>query len=228
MSCDKATTVLIVEDEHLPATYLCELLEKEGYRIVAVCDTGRGAIEAARKDRPEIVLMDIMLKGTMSGCEAALRIKSELPETKLIFLTAYIDAEMIFYASEAGACNYLLKPYNDTQILATLHLASCRAPSHSGRCSLLHLGGEYFYDTRSKKLYAETKELLLSPKKRKLITLLIEAKGAVVPYATLCQAIFDDENRYGALRTLVSRLNHKLGFSLIENVAKEGYVIRYT
>ncbi len=229
MKSDKIR-IMIVEDERLPATYLSELLSKEGYEVVAICNEGDDAVRKARKYHPDIVFMDIMLKGEVSGCEAALRIGSELPRTKILFLTAYIDEEMISYASEAGACNYLLKPYNDAQILATLKLiASQQRDARTivrGRFKLLHLGGAYFYDTHTEKIYADTKELLLSAKKRKLISLLVKAEGRCVSYDDLCISLFDDANRYGALRTLVSRLNRTLGFSLVENVPQQGYRIQ--
>ena len=223
--------ILIVEDERLPAYYLSELLKSEGYTVVGIASNANDAIALAGKHRPDALFMDVMLKGSLSGCEAALYIRSKLPMVKILFLTAYIDEEMIAYASEAGACNYLLKPYNDAQILAALKLAIA-APHHKRaetlHPSLLHLCGEYFYDTHKQKLYQNTQVVPLRAKKHKLLYLLIKAEGKCIAYDELCEKIFGDKEHYSALRTLVSRLNHKLGFTLVENQPKKGYKITLT
>ncbi len=120
---EKELTVLIVEDSLVSAEYLKGILEDEDYNILDVVDTGRKAIQVAHQLKPDIVLMDIMLKDNISGAEAAVAIHQDAPDCKIIFITAYAEKEMIDYADESGAYGYLLKPYREKEILATIRLA---------------------------------------------------------------------------------------------------------
>jgi len=81
------------------------------------------AIEQCKLFSPDLVLMDIMLKEQMSGCEAALQIKQYNQQIEIIFLSAFADREMIDYAVDCEACGYLMKPYRGNEIMATIRLA---------------------------------------------------------------------------------------------------------
>ena len=112
--------ILIAEDERLSAKYLKIMLEEAGYRVVGVTDKGEETIRQANRLLPDLVLMDIILKDQISGCEAALQIKQHHKNCKIIFVTAYCEDEMIKYAQEAQAEAYLLKPYRPDELLATI------------------------------------------------------------------------------------------------------------
>lgn len=112
--------ILIVEDEPLFSNYLKNLLLQENYEVVGIVERGLDAISFARMCQPDLILMDVMLKGSMSGSEAAVEIHQRDKSIKIIFLTAYAEAEMIEYAVNAEVMAYLLKPYRDNEILATI------------------------------------------------------------------------------------------------------------
>ncbi len=116
------TTVLIVEDESLVAEDLSECLDGLGYRVVGIADTGLEAIQLALVLRPSLVMMDIRLKGEMNGIEAAITIRRQL-ETSVVFLTAFSDERLLNQAQAAMPCGYLLKPYNERELKAVLHMA---------------------------------------------------------------------------------------------------------
>ena len=84
------TNILIVEDEAIVAKDIQQSLKKAGYNVVGVASTGEKAIELANEKKPDLVLMDIMLKGPMSGIEAAEEIRLAL-NIPVVFLTAYAD-----------------------------------------------------------------------------------------------------------------------------------------
>ena len=109
-------SIIIVEDEKIPAQFLKEILEKQGFNVLAICDTGIDAIEKSISLKPDIVFMDIMLKDGLSGCDAALKISACI-QTKIIFLTAHSNDEMVEYALEAGAANYLANSNNKRNFL---------------------------------------------------------------------------------------------------------------
>ena len=82
--------VLVVEDESIVSKDIQHSLKKIGYNVVGASPTGEKAIELAGSEKPDIVLMDIMLKGQMNGIEAAKEIKEKY-SIPVIFLTAYAD-----------------------------------------------------------------------------------------------------------------------------------------
>lgn len=118
--------IVIVEDDVIPANYLKKILELEGHEVIAMIASGVEAIEVAKREKPDLIFMDVMLKDHISGAEAATKIHYAYPEILIVFLTAYSDKEMIDYAVESEAFAYLLKPYRDQEILATLKLANAR------------------------------------------------------------------------------------------------------
>src|ERR1051325_716721 len=83
--------ILVVEDENIVAKDIQQSLKKLGYDVVGVSATGEDAIEKAEQAKPSLVLMDIMLKGEMSGIEAADYIRQKL-NIPVIYLTAYADS----------------------------------------------------------------------------------------------------------------------------------------
>ncbi len=114
--------ILIVEDERLLAEELRERLEAIGATVVGSVVTGSQAIDAAQKTRPDLVLMDIHLRGEMDGIEAATQITSALG-TPIIFLTAHSDQMTVERSKAASPCGYLLKPLHEHELRVTLSLA---------------------------------------------------------------------------------------------------------
>lgn len=218
--------VLIVEDEVLTAQHLKMVVEDSGYDVVDICDRGEAAIKLALTEKPDLIFMDIMLKDHISGSEAALKI-STLIDTKIIFLTAYSDDEMIDYAIESKAVNYLIKPFTQEQIVTTLKIAF----GHPAEISLqgtrkVLLPQGFSFDLDTKILYKSSGEVVaLRKKKSRLLYELCKHINRAVPYKQLIETIYDEDVAMSALRTQISRLNKSLGAKLIENVNGIGYKI---
>ncbi len=115
-------TILIVEDESIVALDLKQRLQFLGYEVVAIASSGEQAIEQAASSQPDLVLMDIKLKGKMDGVEAAevIRDRHGLP---VIFLTAYADKETLDRAKHTQPYGYLIKPFEDKDLRTTLEIA---------------------------------------------------------------------------------------------------------
>lgn len=114
--------ILIVEDENLVAKDLQNGLKKLGYQVTAVASTGEKAIKEVEENRPDLILMDIMLKGSMSGIEAAKEIKERF-SLPVIFLTAYADDTIINKAKVTEPYGYIIKPYKDEELKTTIEMA---------------------------------------------------------------------------------------------------------
>ncbi len=113
--------IMIVEDSPIPMMELREKLSDAGYEIVAAVMSGESAVRAAIDKQPDIILMDIMLQGEMTGIEAAKTI-NEIIAVPIIFLTAYSDSETIERVKAVNPYGYLLKPIEDRELFVTLDL----------------------------------------------------------------------------------------------------------
>ena len=112
--------LLIVEDEGIIALDLKTNLEKLGYDVVGTADNGEEAIEIAKETHPDIVLMDIQLKGDMNGIDAAESISEfEIP---VVFLTANNDSDTFEKSNIKGSYGFVGKPYNIKKLDKTLKI----------------------------------------------------------------------------------------------------------
>jgi len=116
------TKILIVEDEKILAMGLKKKLEKLGYSVTDLVSSGAEAIESVKKVQPDLVLMDIVLKGAMDGIETAEFIVN-LYDIPIIYLTAYADDEMLARAEKTCPYGYILKPYKDSELKANIKMA---------------------------------------------------------------------------------------------------------
>ena len=116
------TTILIVEDEFITGADLQRRLEKAGYHVPVVADSGQKAIAFAREIRPDLVLMDISLKEEMTGVQAAQEI-SRTYRIPVIFLTANTDESTVDEAIRAEPFGYLTKPVDERALKTTIRMA---------------------------------------------------------------------------------------------------------
>jgi len=223
--------ILIVEDEIIPANYLKKTLIYEGYEVLPIVDKGAEAIQTAKKESPDIILMDVMLKDHISGCDAALEISRDNPQILIVFLTAYSDKEMIDFAVESQAFGYLLKPYRDKEILATLELAKAKLLKAEKKEVLPHTSSDlalvdgYFYNTLTQTLYHPNFEVNCGPKAQELISLLCMQTPNTVKIETILTTLWDTEKPQQTLRSLIHRIREHTSPNLIINVNKFGYRI---
>lgn len=113
---------MVVEDEWLIADQLCATLKDIGYTACSTVSTGQEAIRKAEEDSPDLVLMDIVLKGEMDGIQAANCITSQF-DIPVLYLTAYANQEYIDRATQTRPFGYLVKPYNERQLHASIEMA---------------------------------------------------------------------------------------------------------
>ncbi len=114
--------VLVIEDEKIVSMDIQMSLKKLGYNIIGAADTGEKAIELALELKPDIILMDIMLKGEMTGIQAAEAIKKEM-YVPIVYLTAYTDENTLAKAKLTEPNGYLIKPFKEINVKTTLEMA---------------------------------------------------------------------------------------------------------
>ena len=118
----KQARVLIVEDEFITAMDLQIHLENLGYEICGKVNTAEEALEALQEAPCDVILMDIMLKGEMTGIEAAAKIRSKY-RTPVIYLTANTDPMILAQAKTAEPFGFLIKPFHKKELHANIEMA---------------------------------------------------------------------------------------------------------
>ncbi len=118
----KKPRILVVEDEAIVAADIQDRLQLLGYEVVGVADTGPMAIEKAAALKPDLILMDIMLKGEMPGTEAAGHIRAQL-HLPVIYLTASSNQEIFLRARATEPFGFILKPFEEVSLKANIEIA---------------------------------------------------------------------------------------------------------
>lgn len=121
-----APRVLIVEDEVIIAEDMRLRLQSLGYDVCAYVSSGEEAIGIVEQDRPDLVLMDIILKGDLDGIETAGRIRS-VSDIPIVFMTAYADEEKLERAKLIEPFGYILKPFDGRELGITISMALYKA-----------------------------------------------------------------------------------------------------
>ncbi len=117
--------ILIVEDENIVALDIKRCLTKRGFEIVKITNNSEDAIKTAMKERPDLILMDIDLKGKINGIQTAKIINKDI-ELPIVFLTAYSDESSIERAKDINPHGYILKPFNDIELCTAIEVAFSR------------------------------------------------------------------------------------------------------
>lgn len=114
--------ILIVEDEVVTATDLKMSLEELRYIVTAIAPSGEKAIKKVEEDMPDLILMDILLKGEMDGVETAGIIHSRF-DLPIIFLTAHSDESVLEKAKMTEPFGYIIKPYQVRELHSAIEVA---------------------------------------------------------------------------------------------------------
>ena len=114
--------ILVVEDEHIVAMGIKKMLKSLGYTVTGVASSGEDAISKAESTFPDVVLMDIMLKGDMDGVEAAREIRERF-DVPVVYLTAYSDNNILERAKITEPFGYIIKPFDEKDLYSSIEVA---------------------------------------------------------------------------------------------------------
>jgi PAS domain S-box-containing protein len=114
--------IMIVEDEPITAEHLQEILTDLGYAVTATASTGADAIREAEQTSPDLILMDIRIKGDIDGIETA-RVIRERFDIPVVYLTAHADADTLSRAKLAEPLGYIIKPFQEPELQASIEMA---------------------------------------------------------------------------------------------------------
>ena len=117
-----ALRALIVEDETLIAEELRERLSRLGFSVIAAVDSADDGVAIATRERPDLVLMDIRLKGKKDGIQAAQEIRQQV-DLPIVYLTAYSDQRTVERVKGTDHDGFLLKPFHKGELQSTIEIA---------------------------------------------------------------------------------------------------------
>ena len=116
---------LIVEDEILIAEELRERLSRLGFSVIAAVDSADDGVAIATRERPDLVLMDIRLKGKKDGIDAADEIRRQV-DLPIVYITAYSDQQTVERAKRSEHDGFILKPFHKHDLQSTIEIAMQR------------------------------------------------------------------------------------------------------
>ncbi len=114
--------ILVVEDEAIVAKDISVCLKKIGYEVIGTLSKGEKVIPAIEENKPDLILMDIMLAGNMTGIEVSKKIKDQY-DIPVVFLTAYADEKTISKAKVTEPYGYVIKPFKEIDLRTSIEMA---------------------------------------------------------------------------------------------------------
>ena len=226
------THVLFVEDDDVIREATQLTLERDGFAVTAVPD-GIAGLEAFRAHRPDIALLDVMVPG-MDGVSLCRRIRDE-STVPVIMLSARADSIDVVLGLEAGADDYVTKPFDGSVLVARIravlrrfgHAAQSAADAAGGGTGLLRFG-DLEIDTDGMEVRRAGQPVSLTPTEMRLLLEFSAAPGTVLSRDRLLTSVWDYDWG-GDTRVVdvhVQRLRTKIGQDRIETVRGFGYKLK--
>lgn len=243
-----ARKILVVDDEAVLAETIAYNLEQSGYHVITVAD-GNSALDAARSERPDLIILDVMLPG-IDGLEVCrqLRRENRTATTPILMLTAKGDEIDKVVGLEVGADDYVTKPFGRRELLARVRALLRRSDyvptegeeeraetNHERRPANRELvAGPLRIDEAGRQVHCRGQEIELQPKQFELLAYLVRNRGTVLTRDQLLHNVWGYDY-VGDTRTVdvhVRWLREKLeedpaSPKLIQTVRGVGYVFRW-
>jgi DNA-binding response OmpR family regulator len=207
--------ILVVEDERIIAESVAARLRAEGFTVELAGD-GPGAVEAARRTRPDLVVLDVMLPG-FDGLEVCRRIQAERP-VAVLMLTARDDETDLLVGLAVGADDYLTKPFSPRELAARVHALLRRVERSAADNGPIRLG-DLEIDTAGRRVWRAGAPAHLTPTEFDLLVQLARQPSTVLPRDRLLASGGRSVDSH------VKALRRKLGADLIRTVHGVGYAL---
>lgn len=213
-----SSTILVVEDDSFLREGLFELLTKEGYAVTAAQDVKTARTYIALSDF-DLYILDVMLPDG-NGLDICRELRGNGNKTPVLFLTACDDENEIVAGLDAGADDYVTKPFGIKVLLSRIRALLRRNVSSTyERNGLL-------VDTSKMTVYKNGEALFLTPTEFQILALLIKNPGVVVTRNQLLSVVWDSDGNFiddNTLSVHISRLREKIGSQDLKTVRGIGY-----
>jgi two-component system OmpR family response regulator len=222
--------VLVVDDEQVLAELLTSALRYEGWEVASAHD-GLAALRAARENPPDVVILDVMLPG-MDGLEVLRRLRAELEELPVLFLTAKDAVEDRVAGLSAGGDDYVTKPFSLEEVVARVRALLRRAGTGTERTPApVHRVGDLTLDEDAREVTRGGEQIHLSATEFSLLSLLVRNERRVLSKALILDQVwnYDFGGNANVVELYVSYLRRKIDRGrapMIHTVRGVGYVLK--
>jgi len=184
-------TILIVEDEPQIVEVVSDYLKQAGYRVLSARD-GQTGLTIARHERPDLIVLDLMLPGAMDGLDVCRSIRRDpaLADLPIIMLTARTEEADRLVGLELGADDYVTKPFSPREVVARVR-AVLRRARRSGPPAAVIRVGELAVDLANRQVTVDGQPVSLTPTEFDLLSVLARNPGRPFTRAQLIDLVYD-------------------------------------
>ncbi len=204
-----AEKILVIDDEETTVQLIAILLERRGYEVIKAFRADEG-LRKAYRSQPDLVLLDIMMPD-MDGWDVCKRLR-EMSDVPIIFLTARGETRDVVRGLEMGADDYVLKPYDNDELVARVRAHLRRSPRPNMSEELMFNNGEFRINFMNREVRVRNEIKHLTPKEFNLLGVLVRSAGRVVTRNELVTEAWGEE--YGdaidSLKLYIHYLRQKL------------------
>ncbi len=201
--------ILVIDDEDTTVQLISIALERRGYEVIKAYRAEDG-LRKAYRTHPDLVLLDIMMPN-MDGWEVCRRLR-ELSDVPIIFLTAKSEVRDVVRGLEMGADDYIIKPYDNDELVARIRAHLRRTPKTTMSEELVFDGGAFRINFLNREVWVNDNLVHLTPKEFKLLAVLIRNAGRVISRTELVKEAWGPEyaDTTDSLKLYVHYLRQKL------------------
>jgi DNA-binding response OmpR family regulator len=184
-------TILVVDDEPQIVEVVQDYLKQVGFRVLAARD-GQTALTLARHDRPDLIILDLMLPGGMDGLDVCRRLRQDpaLTNVPIIMLTARTEETDRLIGLELGADDYVTKPFSPREVVARVRAVMRRARHEGLPSGIIHVG-ELAIDLQNRSVTVGGQPVSLTSTEFDLLAVLARSPGRAFTRAQLIDLVYN-------------------------------------
>jgi two-component system alkaline phosphatase synthesis response regulator PhoP len=184
-------TILVVDDEPHIVEVVHDYLKQAGYRVVTAND-GQMALTQARHERPDLIVLDLMLPGELDGLDVCRRLRQDpgLADMPIIMLTARVEETDKLIGLELGADDYVTKPFSPREVVARVRAVLRRARGHGPPPGIIRFG-ELAVDLTKRNVTVGGQPVSLTPTEFDLLSVMARNPGRPFTRAQLMDLVYD-------------------------------------
>lgn len=220
--------ILVVDDEDNLRTMLCAALRYEGYDVSQASD-GQEGLKAAREQRPDLIILDVMMPG-LDGFAVCRRLRESGDRTPIIFLTARDSSKDKVEGLTIGADDYLQKPFNLDELVARVEAVSRRVEREPSAADVYRVA-DLELDDVAHRVTRAGEDIQLSPTEYNLLKYLMQNTGRVLSRGQLLENVwgYSRDDDPGVVETYIGYVRRKVDAvdpKLIQTIRGVGYTLR--
>ena len=212
--------ILVIDDEETTVQLISILLERRGYEVIKAYRAEDG-LRKAYRTHPDLVLLDIMMPD-MDGWETCRRLR-ELSDVPIIFLTARGEIRDVVKGLEMGADDYIVKPYDNDELVARVRVHLRRSPTPSISEELIFDNGNFRINFLNREVRVRNVQIHLTPKEFNLLGVLVRNAGRVITRTELVREAWGPE--YGDAIDSLKLYVHYLRQKVEPDAQKPTYIL---